>query len=169
MKCIRNIILLTLLLVIGLPPGAARGQFFFLQNPSVGRPAPDFTLETVGGETYNLKEYIDGQKAIIFFWATWCPHCRAALEALNEKRQAILSNDIRLVVVDLGESRREVASYLERNGIDLEVFLDTESSLSEPYGIIGLPTFYFVDEGGVVQSVQHTLPEDYDNLFSSEN
>jgi len=35
----------------------------------------------------------------------------------------------------------------------------------EPYGVIGLPTFVFIDEAGIVRDVTHSLPEKYETIF----
>src|SRR3989338_11690436 len=52
----------------------------------VGRPAPDFTLASVHGPYVNMTEFRGGEPALIFFWATWCPHCRTQLKELTQKR-----------------------------------------------------------------------------------
>jgi peroxiredoxin len=150
-------------------PSFTLAQFPFFQNPGIGKPAPDFTLATLNGKDINMTQYRDGKNAIIFFWATWCPHCRAALRDLNQKREEIAKKEIQLILVDLGESENEVRSYVDRNKIGLEVFLDKEASLAEPYGIIGVPTFFFVDKKGLVKAVKHSLPENFDQIFTKSN
>jgi thioredoxin-related protein len=43
--------------------------------------------------------------------------------------------------------------------------LDEESSLAESYGVVGVPTFVFVDAKGIVSAVEHVLPEGYERFF----
>src|SRR3990172_5069800 len=52
-------------------------------SPVAGRPAPDFTLQTVDGEAVTLSD-LRGQVVVLNFWATWCPPCRAEMPALQE-------------------------------------------------------------------------------------
>ena len=49
--------------------------------------------------------------------------------------------------------------------LDLDIFLDKDSSLSELYGLIGVPTFYFVDQDGMIRFVDHSMPRNYEDLF----
>lgn len=137
----------------------------FFKNPLVGKHAPDFTLNTLEGEK-NFTQFRDGKKAIIFFWATWCPHCREALADLNRKKDERLKKEIKLVLVDVGEKAEEVRSHLEEEGIQFNVFLDENSSVSHSYKIIGVPTFVFLNTSGVIQDVQHDLPKNYEEILN---
>ncbi len=166
----KNTIRITLilgLLVFTFRPLAAMGQFFFLENENVGKPVKDFTLKTVGGKTLSLSGFRNGKKAIIFFWATWCPHCRRELGELNKNKETIARKGIQIVLVDVGEGEGDVRHYLQNNKIDMDVFLDTDSSVSESYGVMGIPTFYLVDQEGIVRDVQHSLPENYEEIVSA--
>ena len=148
----------------------ARGQFFLFGNPNIGKPARDFTLKMVRGQMTNMTRYRERKKAIIFFWAIWCPHCRTALDELNAKRANFEEKGIKLVIVDLGETEKTVLDYLaakkkENKEIFLDIFLDVDSDLVDPYMIMGVPTFYFLDEEGIVRAVEHDLPGNYEELF----
>jgi len=148
---------------------SARAQFFFMQNPLVGQRAPDFTLKIYNGNKVNMTKLRDNKSAIIFFWATWCPHCREALQELNQNLKQFESKGIKIMLVDLGETEKAVRYYVERNKIGVTVFLDQDSSLAENYGIIGVPTFIFVDQRGIVKAVEHSLPDNYEEILSVKN
>ena len=145
---------------------SARAQFFFMENPLVGKTAPDFTLPTFNGGKVNMTKFRDNKSAILFFWATWCPHCREALKDLNKNRAEIEGKGIKLMLVDIGEGEKEVRRYVERNKIVSTIFLDQESSLSDLYGVVGIPTFVFVDSKGMVKAVEHELPENYEEILA---
>lgn len=156
---------LALVLLSGFFPAPARAQFFFVNPPQVGKPAPDFKLKMLDGREATLSEYRAGKKAIVFFWATWCPHCRVALKDLVERRAEFKQKGVSLVLVDLGESPEVVRRYMEKQEIGLDVFLDETQAAAGDYGVVGLPTFFFVDEAGMIQNVQHSLPAGWDTLF----
>ena len=149
-----------------LTPTTVMGQFFFMEKQGIGKAVKDFTLKVVGGEEVNLKKYIEGKRAVIFFWATWCPHCAKELQVLNQQREEILQKDIKIVLVDVGEGEAIVDRYLKKKNITMDVFLDEESKVSDDYELIGVPTFYFVDENGVVSDVTHALPKDLEAVFT---
>ena len=137
-------------------------QFFMpFEYPLIGEEAPDFTLDVLGRKKVNFTEYRDGQKAIIFFWATWCPHCRTQLIEMSEHKEVFDRQGIKIVFVDLGEKDRVVARFVKKYGIQYPIFLDKKGELEEPYQIMGLPTFFFVNTDGDITAIQHSLPEDY--------
>ena len=144
----------------------AQAQFAFFGHPLKGKPAPDFTLDTLNG-SQNLAQVRQGQKAILFFWATWCPHCREQLQELDSRKGEFKSKNIEIVLVDLAESEQLVRQYMKKENIRFNVFLDRNSTVTEQYGVYGVPTYFFVDEQGVVQTVEHFLPEDYEKFFKS--
>jgi thiol-disulfide isomerase/thioredoxin len=107
------------------------------------------------------------KKAILFFWATWCPHCRRELQELYQKREELAKKNVQLAVVNLGEGVKEVTRYLEKQKMqDLELILDKKETYAEEYGVIGLPTYFFVDEKGIIRDMQHGLPDDLEKSFS---
>jgi len=153
------ILLIVMLSLFGV--SHAMGQFFFLENPLIGERAPEFELETLTKQSRSFTAERNKDPAIVFFWATWCPHCREQLAELNEQKEELSKNRVKLILVDLGERKDAVKAYMERNGLDLDVFLDYESEVSEKYAVLGVPTFYFIDKDGIVQAVEHSLPENY--------
>ena len=136
------------------------------ENPLLGKKAPDFTLKLVGGKNTNFTEYRDGDPAIIFFWATWCPHCRTQLMEMNEQIQAFEDKGIKLTLVDLGEKEKKIERFMKSKGIDIPVFLDPKSALEEEYMLMGLPTFFFVNKKGVITAVKHSLPKNYEDFLN---
>jgi len=146
------------------------GQFFFfeMQNSMVGEKAPDFTLQTLSGKDVNMTKFRDGKKAIIFFWATWCPHCRRELTNLNRNASQLDKANIKLVLIDLGEDEKIVGAYVKKNNIHFDIFLDRKEELADSYGLVGVPTFYFVDEKGIVRDVQHQLGENFSESFKNK-
>ena len=163
---VRFVIGIALIVGIGIPSVRAQaGVFDFLKDQNIGKMAPDFTLDTLGAKNVNMTRLREGKKAIVFFWATWCPHCRMALKDLNGMAKDIEKKNIRLILVDLGETPDQVIQYAQKNKITSDIFLDQKSSLAEPYGIIGVPTFIFVGADGKIKSAGHSLPKDYETIF----
>ena len=163
---------LRVLLILGLlfavfRPSQAMGQFFFMENESIGKPARDFTLPTVGGTATSFAQFRGTDKAIIFFWATWCPHCRRELGNLVQKKEEFARKGVKVALVDVGEDAAAVKQYLQKNKVDFTVFLDQETTVAESYNIVGVPMFWLVDKQGVVRDVQYSLPPDYDEILSA--
>lgn len=158
------LIVIVLLFVVGLSRG--RAQLLLFGNPLEGKKAPEFTLSTLTKDAVSLSSYRGDQSAIMFFWATWCPHCRTALEDLNTRQAEIQKQGIKIILMDTGEERAQVASYMKQHGISLDVFLDEDSTVAEQYSIVGVPTFILIGRDGAIRSVKHVLPGDYQTLLT---
>ncbi len=162
-----------ILVLSGILLTTAVGLSFGMANPGyigntlIGKPAADFTLDTLTSKNVNMTQYRNGKKAIMFFWATWCPHCRVELKRLNELQGEMASKGIQSIVVSLGEERGVVDAYMKRHQYTFDVFLDTDQSLEESYRIIGVPTLIFIDEKGDIKAVDHAFPENYEAPFNS--
>lgn len=168
MKKIFSITAMALILSVCVFTVPVSAQYFMMQNDLVGQDAEDFTLDTLKDKKVNFEEYRDGQKTVVFFWATWCPHCRVQLEAMTERKEEFKSKGIKVVAVNLGERKKQVARFIKKNKIEMDIFLDESGELEQSYQIIGLPTFYFIDEEGVITASRHSLPDDFEGLLSKK-
>ena len=166
MKRTLQIFVLAALVVLAFKPMMACGQLFFMQDDNIGKPIQDFKLVTLQAGEKSLSDLRGGKRAIVFFWATWCPHCREALSKINANRDEITKKGIQIVLVDIGEKAEVVSGYLEKNKIDMDVMLDEKTDVATLFGIVGVPTFYLVDKDGTVKNVLHGYPEDLEAAFS---
>lgn len=152
-----------LLMTLAVP--AAQAQFGLFGNPLIGKQAAEFTLKDLDGQVWTLSRIRNGRPAILFFWATWCPHCRSQLKVLNGEIEAIHQKGIEVILVDLEEDVKQVKSFMDRNGFDLNVLVDPNGKTADDYVIPGVPTFYFIAADGNIRAVEHGLPDDYENIL----
>jgi len=165
-----KIAIFTLLLCAAvLTAGNARAQFFYMEDDNVGKPLQEFKLERLGKDAIAVHDYLDGNRGIIFFWATWCPHCREQLKALNAAKQKLEDEKIKVVLVDVGEAEAVVRAFKEKSDIQFDIFLDFEAEMSDAFGVVGVPTFYYVDEKGIVVNTDHSLPDDFNKPFQKSS
>ncbi|HLD70222.1 MAG TPA: TlpA disulfide reductase family protein [Candidatus Omnitrophota bacterium] len=168
MRFSRSLVISCLLFFSVLGASHAMGQLFMFENPLVGEKAPDFTLKTADGKELNLSKFRNNQNTLVFFWATWCPHCREQLQELTAaKGKQMQDKGIKILLVDIEETVKEVAPYIKKYKVPFEVVIDEDSSISEKYNIVGVPTFFFIDKNGVVQTVEHEIPADYEKSFGT--
>jgi peroxiredoxin len=121
-------------------------------SPVAGRPAPDFTLQTVEGETITLSD-LRGQVVVLNFWATWCPPCRAEMPALQEVYDARRADGLMVLAIDQNEPADLVASFRDELNLTFPLLLDPGYAVSDLYRIGLLPTTFFIDRGGVIRDV----------------
>ncbi len=119
------------------------------QPPAVGDNAPGFTATDIDGKPVSLEE-LRGKPVWLMFMATWCTGCRTEVPDV----QGVVASQgdaVRIVVVYVGESRNAVSDYSKRVGNDFPEVADQDQQISAAYGIMGVPTHYFMDAGGVVR------------------
>ncbi|HSA31986.1 MAG TPA: TlpA disulfide reductase family protein [Candidatus Omnitrophota bacterium] len=141
-------------------------QFNLFGNPLIGKQAAEFTLKDLDGQEWTLSQIREGRPAILFFWATWCPHCRTQLSALNQQIEEIHKKGIEVILIDLEEGPKQVKAFMDRNGLELNVLVDTDGRTTDDYVIPGVPTFYFIGADGKIRTVEHHLPDDYEKLLN---
>jgi len=134
-------------------------------SPLIGQPAPDAILPKTDGTSVSVISSRHGQKAIIIFWATWCPHCYEDLGTVNAHIAQAEQKGIKIILVDIGETKDVVKDYFQRRQMNLTSFVDEDSTLQGPYRLVGVPTLFFIDEKGLIRNVKHAFPSDYQNFF----
>ena len=132
-----------------------------------GKAAYDATLPTALSGPSSLSQARGGKKTVLFFWATWCPHCHEEIGHMVNDLNAITAKGINIILVSVGETKEDVTAYLRRNHVPLNSFVDEEGVLQEPYGLFGVPMLFFVDEQGIIRGQRNEFPKDYDKLFSA--
>ncbi|NTV29401.1 MAG: redoxin domain-containing protein [Candidatus Omnitrophica bacterium] len=144
--------------------GYARGQFFF-DNQLNGKKAPNFALGSIQGKKVSLDETIKGKKAILFFWATWCPHCSEQIQELSSHKAELEKQGVVVLLIDTGEPANPVRRFAAYRRLEYDVLLDTEGSVSETYQVVGIPTLVFIGTDGIVRESLHMFPRKYMELL----
>lgn len=149
-----GVLLLAALQASGLLGGGKAEDFFggAIQSPQVGKPAPDFALETVDGHTLRLSEQ-RGKPVLINFWATWCGPCLVEMPNI-QKIYEKYPGQFEVLAVNADESEREVQKFAEKMNLTFPILLDPGNKVNELFHLRGYPTTFVLDADGIVQ-VQH--------------
>ena len=109
----------------------------------------DFELESLDGGWVRLST-LKGFVVFLNFWATWCPPCRQEMPSMERLESRYSSRGVRIVAVDLQESRRDVEAFVKELGLSFQVLLDPLGEVGATYGVRGLPTTYIISRDGFV-------------------
>jgi thiol-disulfide isomerase/thioredoxin len=116
-----------------------------------GTTAPAFSLPSLGGGDAVSLAAFRGRPVIVNFFASWCPDCRAELNAMATVAQRSAGH-VAVIGVDSNESSDSAATQLLTAAhATYPVGLDNSAKVATRYLIDALPVSYFVNaEGHVV-------------------
>jgi len=92
-----------------------------------------------------------GRPLVIRFWADWCKYCEPEMKAIEAVYQRHKAKGLEVFAVNAGQDKPTVAAFIKKLGVTYPVLLDEQSAIARRYGVVGLPTTYFVDARGVVR------------------
>lgn len=127
-------------------------------SPMEGFSAPGFTLDLLGSNKPNEKISLSdlrGQVVMINFWATWCPPCREEMPAIQSVYEDYQDEGFVVLAVNttFQDNEFDIIDFIDEYGLSFPVLLDRSGEVSQKYQLRGLPSTYFVDKKGVIQTV----------------
>jgi len=125
---------------------------FFLAKTGLAQTsdmAPDFTLRDLYGQSVKLSSYL-GKPVFLVFGTTWCPNCKAELPQMKSLYEKYKNKGLIMFNIDIQESREKVMSFAQKRNISFPVLLDTDGSVADAYGILGVPAKVLIDRKGKI-------------------
>jgi len=125
------------------------------------KEAPDFTLQTVSGESFTLSDH-EGKVIVINIWATWCAPCRREIPDFIKMQRDMRDQGVLFVGVSVDEKGWEaVRPYARKMDINYPVMVD-DGSVFEGYGPFQLiPTSYIINKKGELEYVAPGMLTEY--------
>ncbi len=128
-------------------PRAASAQL----GIDVGAKAPDAAVQTLDGQAAQLAGAFNGKPAVIEFWATWCPNCKA-LEPHMDAMQAKYAGKVAFVgvAVSANQSAERVRRYTAEHMRGFTHFYDARGHAVGDYDVPATSYVVIVDRTGKV-------------------
>ena len=113
-----------------------------MADPTVGDPAPDFTLPATGGEAVTLSSLRGQPVVLVFYPGDNTPVCTRQLNSYTDD----ISDFEEVGAQVLAISPQDVTSHEgfaeKQGGFAFPLLADTDKAVGEAYGIIGPIGFY---------------------------
>jgi peroxiredoxin len=110
------------------------------------KPAPDFTLTDIEGQTHKLSDY-KGKELIVAFWTTYAGPCRLEVSHFKELRNTFPSDKLAILAIS-SEPTAIIKAKAAELGINYTL-LTNSGSLPTPFDQVkNIPTTFFVGADG---------------------
>ncbi|MDO9087823.1 MAG: redoxin domain-containing protein [Anaerolineaceae bacterium] len=122
--------------------------------PQKGFLAPDFKLNDIDGNEYQLSEFKD-HLVIVNVWASWCKPCQYEMPAMQKIYDQHKDEGLILLAVNntYQDSVSNVLNFVESNQLTFPILLDIEGDVSALYKVQALPSTYFIDRSGMISEI----------------
>jgi len=137
----------------------------------VGKPAPEFTAETVGGEGPKTVKEAAGRVTVIDFWATFCGPCKKSFP----KYQALVDEfggDLAIIGVSVDEAenadKAKLEKFVSETGVKFGIVWDKSQSVVKTYGVEKMPTSFIIDKTGVIRHIHAGYGEGEEEKIAEE-
>jgi len=128
--------------------------------PALGDRAPDFEAELLDGSGTLALADLQGQPALINFWASWCVPCRAEAPILKGAYERY-GDEVAFIGVNIKDSRDDALAFDEEFSLDYPDVRDQGSVIFSDYGLTGQPETFLIDEDGkIAQHINGPLPDE---------
>lgn len=116
---------------------------------AVGSKAPDWSLQTPGGDTVSLSK-LRGSIVVLDFWAVWCGPCVQAMPHLQELHENYKGKGVKIFGLNTRErEENDPAKFMKDKGFTYGLLLESDD-VAKAYKVGGIPTFYIIDQNGEI-------------------
>ncbi|HEX5863115.1 MAG TPA: TlpA disulfide reductase family protein [Casimicrobiaceae bacterium] len=118
-----------------------------------GEPSPTCSAPLLdGGRLISLADY-RGQVVYLDFWASWCGPCRESFPFMNELQRELAGKGVQILAVSVDKTAEEARRFLASYPAQFTVALDVGATCPAAFQLLGMPSSYIIDRGGVVRAV----------------
>lgn len=118
------------------------------------RPAPEFALRTLEGDTVTLAS-LRGKVVLLNFWATWCPPCRVEMPWFERLARERAADGFVVVGASMDRGTPDVLRwFVDEKRITYPVGVASNAMARAYGGNRGLPTSFLIDRQG---RIRHTV------------
>lgn len=119
--------------------------------PEFPRPAPNFSVTSLNGETVALENY-KGKIVLLDFWATWCKPCVHTMPSLQKLHDQFSTRNFSVLGVAIDEQgEKKVKAFVKKHRLTYPISLDAKTNPAwETYKVKVIPAMFLIDASGQI-------------------
>ena len=116
-----------------------------------GDTAPPWTGTDIATQSQiEFPEVLDGKPAVLIFWATWCPYCKAFMPYAKSIEADFRDQGVKIITFNTKErGRGDPAAYVESLDFPF-IAIEAADAIGDLYDIPFIPGLLVVDGDGEV-------------------
>lgn len=140
---------------------------------SVGQIAPSFTATTLKGNIVHFPQDYHGKRVLLYFWGSWCPHCRAQLPYVTAAYKKYHSKGLEIlgICIEPANYRDQLMAFLKAHHITWPQVYDGkywETAEAQLYfiHIVPYPILIDGDSGRILAGREQLLGPELDKTLA---
>jgi thiol-disulfide isomerase/thioredoxin len=116
-----------------------------------GDKAPEWTgIDLVSGQKKSFPGLLNGKPAVLVFWATWCPYCKAFMPYAGQIQAEYAEQGVQIITFNAKErGEGDPKAYVDSLQFPLAAIADADS-IAENYDVKFIPGLMVVNGEGVI-------------------
>ena len=113
-----------------------------------------------------------GHKSIIFFWASWCSHCREEIPVLKTVISDYQDKGYNIYLVSHDNDIEELSNFIKSENLNYEIYFDQKRIIRANFDpeVSSVPLTYIINEDAkLVDSYKGTISLDELNKLIDKN
>ena len=119
-------------------------------EPGAQEPAPELTIQTLGGHTFDLGA-LHGKVVFVKFWATWCAPCREEFPVIAKFYGEHRAQGFEVIALSIDKPAARAKMQKIAAKLPFEAALLSEASRNGFGTPDAIPVSYVIDAKGVVR------------------
>jgi len=126
-----------------------------------GKLAPDFELKDLDGNVLRLSQFNGKKSVLLYFWATWCPHCVASRPDIAALREKVPESELQILGINVGagDSLQKVQRFQKGHPTSWPILYDADEKVTQSFSVQGIPLYVLVNKKGEIVYRSHELPD----------
>lgn len=132
-----------------------------IKKLAIGKTAPDFETTDLKGEKVKLSE-IRAERTVLFFWASWCPHCEEMLPELKKLFNPSNIERLQVIGISIDELKDDLEASIKEHKlewINIGELKGWNGPIADEYGIVATPTLFVLDKNKTIISKPRNIEE----------